>query len=189
MIRTSVAIGLLICSMSLAAWAADPTPPAAPVAPVATAGQTPTEKSKESIEDTMKIKREIYVYKSSKNRDPFLSLIRKIKQTAIDTNKLPVERYDVTQMKLIAVAVDAKGKKYALIGLPDGKYYSVYVGNKVGIRDGVVTDIAFGTRKVTQDSFETTPSYVTVREFIENYKHEIVAQDRVIKLQEQGGKK
>ena len=62
---------------------------------------------------------------------------------------------------------------YALIGLPDNKYYTVRVGETIGLHDGIVTEIR--------------SDRVVVEEKITDFRGYEKSQDVFIRLRNEGG--
>lgn len=121
------------------------------------------------------LKIETYTYSSESRRDPFLSLIEKMtleKKKKKSQGVTPLENFDLSQMKLIAIVWE-KEQGYALIGLPDNKYYSVKAGMPIGIHNGKVQNI--------------TENSVTVREFLPDYRGELKPEDTIFRLRKEEG--
>jgi len=96
-----------------------------------------------------------YTYQPLGRRDPFTPLIRReepapVIQTTRRPEALrgPLERYELGQMRLIAVVV-VGGDPRAMLSTPDGKSYTVKVDDFVGTNGGRVKDIQ--TRKIGVD--------------------------------------
>jgi len=121
-----------------------------------------------------KIEKQVYIYNGSSRRDPFLSIIVSTqaakKKKPVKAFVPPVEDYDINQFSLIAI-VSEKTNKYALVGLPDGKYYTLKEGMTVGVNEGKVLRIL--------------PDRVIVREFVKDYRGKITAQDTTLKLRKE----
>ncbi|MGO9379761.1 MAG: pilus assembly protein PilP [Dissulfurispiraceae bacterium] len=105
-----------------------------------------------------------YEYSGFDRRDPFAPLVSK-REGAKGVS--PLESYDVTEMKIIAVLWDKK-KHFAVISLPDGKSYNVTDGDKVGSHGGVIT-------KITKDT-------VVIRERIRDASGVMSPRDTVLRL-------
>lgn len=146
---------VLFLSVALALLAAKPA-----------AGQAVAE------EDRFEVRKEVYVYTSEGNRDPFLTLIQP-KKAAAEHGATPLESYDVSQMKLVGVVRDAK-RYYALVRLPDGKHYNVFKGTPLGLHSGSVLDIRLDT--------------VVVRQYIYDYKGRLQTEDSVLRLRKEEAK-
>ncbi|BCB95500.1 hypothetical protein JZK55_04220 [Dissulfurispira thermophila] len=104
-------------------------------------------------------------YTAMKRRDPFIPLI--VKAEAKPKSLIPIESYDVSEFKLIAILWD-KTKYYAVITLPDGKSYTIREGIKLGLHGGKVY-------KITKDS-------VIIREHLRDYKGVLSPKDTILKL-------
>lgn len=104
-------------------------------------------------------------YTAGKRRDPFMPLI--IKAEAKPKGLIPIESYEVSEFKLIAILWD-KTKHYAVITLPDGKSYTIREGVKLGLHGGKVY-------KITKDS-------VIIREQVRDYKGALGPKDTILKL-------
>jgi len=82
-----------------------------------------------------------YAYLHSENRDPFESLImEKMEAGEGEEPKDPRELYDIELIKVVAIIHDDR-QGYASVMLPDGKYYTLVKGTKVGIHGGHVREI------------------------------------------------
>jgi Tfp pilus assembly protein PilP len=89
------------------------------------------------------IQKKIYYYQSGSIRDPFFSIIEQAKlkqQSATGVELPPIQSYDLSQMRLMAVVIN-KRNKYALVALPDGKFYTVNEGMGMGIHAGIIHEI------------------------------------------------
>lgn len=117
--------------------------------------------------DRFKLTREVYLYKAGKNRDPFRTLIRPPEKEKEEAGLTPLESFDLSQMRLVAVVKD-KEKYFALIGLPDGKHYSIVEGMPIGLHSGTVMDISLDR--------------VLVREYIYDYRGRLQTEDSMLKL-------
>lgn len=114
------------------------------------------------------LKKQVYTYEEMGRRDPFISLIRPAKEERVLTG-IPLLDYDVSQMRVIAIAWD-KSDRYALFRLPDGKFYTIKEGMKIGIHNGKVEEIlrdAVMIREIKPD-FKGVPrpidTYLRLRE-------------------------
>lgn len=115
------------------------------------------------------IKKEVYTYDSGGRRDPFLSLITAARFEKEKRKKglTPLEDFDLSQMNLSAI-IGAGGGFYALIGLPDGKHYTITEGMSLGIHGGKVIRIA--------------ESSLLVREYVRDYRGVSLPRDTVLRL-------
>ncbi len=120
-----------------------------------------------------------YEYKAFKKRDPFLPLVVKeppkdIKREDIKPKKgaVPLESYDVSSFKLIGILWNKIGY-YAVIKLPDGKFYNIREGTRLGLHGGKVF-------KINKDS-------VIIREQKRDYKGVLISKDTILRLREEEG--
>lgn len=124
----------------------------------------------------VKVEREAYIYDVAGRRDPFLSLL--IAAQAVRDKKkrakglIPIEDYDLSQVKLIAVMQEKKGN-FALIGLPDGKFYTVSEGMTIGIHEGKII-------RIVEDA-------IVIKEFKPDYKGKLQAEEKFIRLRAEEG--
>lgn len=84
-----------------------------------------------------------FTYDPSGRRDPFLSLVYVQKQALLNKKKklgVPLEEYDLSQFQLLAVVIS--GHRYAMVKLPNGKYYDLRIGMAAGVNGGHVVSIA-----------------------------------------------
>jgi type IV pilus assembly protein PilP len=126
-------------------------------------------------EERFEVKKETYTYSPEGRRDPFLSIItaaKRVEEKKRPKGLLPLQDYDISQIRLIAIIWDEK-VHYALIGLPDGKHYTIREGVSLGLHDGKV-------RRITEDA-------VTVRELIRDYRGNLKPQDTVLRLRKEEG--
>lgn len=121
-----------------------------------------------------KIEIEPYSYDPKGRRDPFLSIIEASKREKEAEKKKksskPSEMYDVGDIKIIAIAGD-KDRHYAMVQLPDKKYFTVREGMTLGTFGGKVIRIDSGS--------------VTIREYIRNYKGELQPKDTTLRLRKE----
>jgi len=116
-------------------------------------------------------KKEVYYYKSYENRDPFYPRNIVVTGTPEEGGVTPLESYNISQMKFVAILVDHQDNEpYALVGLPDGKYYNVREGTSIGLREGVVKRISINS--------------IVITERIKDYKSQVTSQDTEIRLRE-----
>lgn len=136
--------------------------------------QAPVPKPPEKEEK--KLETETYSYSTMGRRDPFLSIIEASKATRDAEKKKkslkPSEAYDARDVRVIAIARD-KNRYYAMVQLPDNKYFTVKVGTTLGIYGGKVIKIDAGS--------------VVVREYIKDYKGDIQPKDIILQLRKEGG--
>lgn len=123
-----------------------------------------------------KVETETYTYNPAGRKDPFLSIIEATKkEKEVEKKKKvtkPTEAFDVNDIKIIAIAWE-KDRYYAMVRLPDGKYFTLREGMTIGLYGGKVIKI--------------DPNTVVVREFIKDYKGEIKPRDTILKLRKEEG--
>lgn len=130
-----------------------------------------TKKQIKAPEETKKIEQEVYTYKAKGRRDPFLSLVTVSREKPIrKKGASPVENYDVEELRLIAIAWDEE-KYYALIMLPDSKFYTVTEGMTLGLYGGKVQEI-------TRDT-------MIIREYVKDYRGDTKSKDTILKLRKE----
>jgi len=123
-------------------------------------------------QEEKKVEKEAYVYDSKGRRDPFVSLIDIAKaRPQKKRGATPYETYDVSEIKLSAIAWDSR-QYYAMIILPDNKSYTVRKGMTVGLYGGKIQEI--------------TRETVLIREMIKDYRGQIKTKDTILKLRKEG---
>ena len=137
----------------------------------AEAGKTdarPAEKLPDVIDTTKQVV--AYEYSARGRKDPFSPLVMKA-ETGKKKGLIPLENYEVSEFKLIAILWDKTGY-FAVITLPDGKSYTIREGVKLGLHGGKVY-------KITKDS-------VIIREDIRDYRGVLRPKDTQLKLRKGG---
>ncbi|MCE5312813.1 MAG: pilus assembly protein PilP [Nitrospiraceae bacterium] len=138
--------------------------------PVAQAKPLP--KPEEKIEKTaapavQPAKPASYTYDPKNRRDPFYPLIVKA-----DTEKraglTPLENYEISDFKLIAILKEKVKGYYAVVTLPNNRSYNLREGIKIGMHDGKVM-------KINRDS-------VVIREYHRDLKGVLSPKDTILKL-------
>jgi type IV pilus assembly protein PilP len=123
-----------------------------------------------------KVETEAYSYSPQGRRDPFLSIIEASKKERESEKKKkslkPSEMYDIAEIKVIAIARD-KNRSYAMVQLPDKKYFTVKEGMTLGLYNGKV--IRIDARSVV------------VREYLKDYKGETQPKDTILRLRKEEG--
>lgn len=141
--------------------------PAEPPKAVEPSPQKPEEK---------KVVGEAYSYSPQGRRDPFLSIIEASKKEKESEKKKkslkPSEMYDVAEIKVIAIARD-RNMAYAMVQLPDKKYFTVKEGMTLGLYNGKIIRIDAGS--------------VVVREYLKDYKGEVQPKDTILRLRKEEG--
>ena len=143
---------------------------------IAAIGEGADEAIGEGALEKFKIRKPTYTYQSLGRRDPFRSLIETVEETATGEsaiNRPPIERYNVSQLKLIAV-VSAGSDAYALVVLPDGKSYTLREGMNVGLHGGIVKEIR--------------SDQVVVDVEFKDHKGKIKTEEVFLKLRQEGDK-
>lgn len=82
-----------------------------------------------------------YAYDPRGRRDPFLSIIKLLKDDKARADLPPLQRIEISDMKLMGI-VWAGNEYYGLLQTPDGKGYTVREGMLVGTNNGVVKSIS-----------------------------------------------
>ncbi|MDA8156380.1 MAG: pilus assembly protein PilP [Actinomycetota bacterium] len=91
----------------------------------------------------VKPEEETFEYNADGRRDPFLSLIYVQKQAQANKKRkiaIPLEEYDLSDFQLEAVVIS--GNRYAMVKLPNGKYYDLRIGTVAGVNGGRVVRIS-----------------------------------------------
>jgi type IV pilus assembly protein PilP len=92
------------------------------------------------------------VYDSTGRRDPFRP--PRVNQTTLAGEaRTPLQRYDLGQLKLVAVIYDAE-KPTAVVEDDAGLGYIVKVGTPIGANGGAVKSIEKGTVRVEEESID-----------------------------------
>ena len=121
--------------------------------------ETSVETKAAPITEAGKAETETYAYDARGRRDPFLSIIEasKMEKEAGKKKKgaIPTESYDVADIKVIAIASDSK-RYYAMLQLPDKKFFTVREDMTIGL---------FGGKVIKIDS-----TGVVVRELVKNFR-------------------
>lgn len=108
-----------------------------------------------------------YSYDPKNRRDPFYPLI--VKADAEKKPGLtPLENYEITDFKLIAILKEKVRGYYAVVTLPNNRSYNLKEGTKIGMRSGKVL-------KIDRDS-------VVIREYHRDLKGVLSPKDTILKL-------
>lgn len=129
-----------------------------------------------------------FTYSPKGRRDPFKPLIQK-KQPVVkkskgrpDKVKGPLERFELSQYRLIALMV-VKGIPHAMVKAPDGKSYTVKVGEYIGMNDGIVKNIETKVVEVDKNGMriEKSPDRIVVEEVgLDSYTGNEIKENRYI---------
>lgn len=132
-----------------------------------------------------------FVYNPGGRRDPFAPLIRRDEPVAAiqptrrpEELRGPLERYELRQLRLIAVMV-VRGDPRAMVAAPDGKSYTVKIDDYIGINGGKVKDIETRAIGVDQQGVrvEQNPDRIVVEEVgIDSLSGKTVKEERYIVL-------
>ena len=135
----------------------EPKPAAPPKTPLATPAVLPV--SPEAS----------FQYNSEGRRDPFQSVIVVSDKKKSAEHLPPLQKMDLTELKLIGIVWGAFGYN-AILQAPDGKGYPVKIGTRVGVNNGVVRTISsarltveetytdiFGERKMKEVNLDLHP--------------------------------
>jgi Tfp pilus assembly protein PilP len=112
-----------------------------------------------------------FAYSSRGRRDPFKPLIQEKQVIAKKVSgrsekaKGPLEKYELSQYRLIALMV-VKGVPTAMVNAPDGKSYTVKVGEYIGLNDGLVKNIETKIMVIDENGLrvEKSPDRIVVEE-------------------------
>jgi len=95
----------------------------------------------------------VYTYNPAGRRDPFAPIIVKESKKGKESDRPPLERYNINEFKLTGIIWGGFGYNAMLEG-PDGKGYFVRVGAILGPNRGVV-------KKITQNTMVVEEKYKT----------------------------
>lgn len=175
MIRVFIILALLAVPLSACSKS---KPKSLPPKPAQQAQPAETAKKEEAAQkaEEKKVQVEAYAYDPKGRRDPFLSIIEASKkEKEVEKKKRgqrPSEAYDVPDIRVIAIAKD-KERYYAMILLPDKKYFTIREGTPLGLYGGKVISI--------------DAKSVVVREYLKDYKGEIHPKDTILRLRKEEG--
>ncbi len=115
-----------------------------------------------SESDSDKQLAETYIYTPVGKRDPFRSLYKNMSGEKEKKNGPigPLQRYEIDQLKLIAVITGLAQPK-AMVTTPDGKGYVVKLGTRIGKNFGRVARIKSGEVVIAEDYRDTNGRKVT----------------------------
>ena len=130
---------------------------------------------------------EDFSYGPKGRRDPFKPLVQKKKFAAkvkgrSDKVKGPLEKFELSQYRLIAIMV-VKGVPRAMIKAPDGKSYTVKIGQYIGMNDGIVKNIETKIAGIDKSGLrvEKSPDRIVVEEIgIDNSSGKQIKENRFI---------
>jgi type IV pilus assembly protein PilP len=140
-----------------------------PIAPVQTATVGPATSlppgavgttSRPVTDLTSSILNDGYTYDPKSRRDPFLSMAKLLKATQNRAELPPLQRVELSDVKLIGVVSDHSGY-YGLIQTPDGKGYTVRVGTLMGTNNGTIKNIVEQKIIVAEPTLDVTGKMTT----------------------------
>ena len=106
-----------------------------------------------TAESSMELKEDDYHYNPFGRRDPFYSKLWEDKKELQPNKKLiGVQRYDLSELKLVGIVWGALGRK-GVVETPEGKSYLVKDGTPIGKDNGMVKAIT--NQEVVIQEFET----------------------------------
>ena len=138
--------------------AAQPGKPAAPAPAAQAKAAPPAQKPEPPAKATASAKEEkpqkpgmkVYAYASLNKRDPFMNPLQIPKVfPPVPPNAKPFERVPVEQIALKAILWNSKGFR-AMVVTPDGRGYTVKVGDHLGDKRGRITKITERRLYVTE---------------------------------------
>ena len=123
------------------------------------------------VQGTAVVDSDSYAYSHRGRRDPFNPLVQKkdviVGKISGRSAKVkgPLEKFELTQYRLVALLV-IKGNPRAMVKGPDGKGYTVSVGDYIGINDGIVKNIETKVVDIDENGMriETSPDRIVVEE-------------------------
>lgn len=132
-----------------------------------------------------------FVYNPRGRRDPFTPLIRRdVPAPSIQVTRRPeelrgpLERYELQQLRLIAVMV-VSGAPRAMVAAPDGRSYTVRIDDYVGINGGRVKDIQTRVMAIDDQGLrvERNPDRIVVEEVgVDSLTGRTIREERYIVL-------
>ena len=135
------------------------------------AQQKSSVKDETFIQDAVQPENDNFTYSPRGRRDPFKPLIQvkhdMVSKASGRANELkgPLEKFELNQFRLVALLV-VSGNPRAMVKGPDGKGYTVKVGEYIGLHDGLVKKIE--TKIVEIDNYgmriEKSPDRIVVEE-------------------------
>ncbi|NOY12844.1 MAG: pilus assembly protein PilP [Deltaproteobacteria bacterium] len=130
--------------------------------------QEPKPASSSAVEGTPATSLPGYVYSQAGRRDPFVPLIQKIRKKNVkpEKDKGPLEKFELSQFRLVALLI-VRGVPRAMVKAPDGKSYTVKLGDPIGANGGIVKRIETKTvvvDKASGQSIEKNPDRIVVEE-------------------------
>ena len=147
-LKGSKFILLLLAFVFLVVGCGGGTPPSPP--PVKVKAPWAEKKKAEPVQVAQKVekeepekKEEVYGYNPAGKPDPFKPFIQltSAKETSRGGRLTPLQKYDISQLKLVAIITIPKGNNVALVEDSAGKGYFLKKGTVIGKNDGKVKSI------------------------------------------------
>lgn len=109
-------------------------------------------KKKDVVEKRVEVPEEKYVFTTEGKRDPFKSFIKKkkVKMGKPGVALTPLQKFDVTQLKLIGI-ISGVDENKAMIADPTGKGYILTKGTLIGKNFGRVKNISKNEVVIIED--------------------------------------
>jgi Tfp pilus assembly protein PilP len=156
------------------------------------AQQEPVDTKSDQPENVAAIQNENnhFAYSPKGRRDPFKPLIQEKEKVpeAVPGRparlKGPLERFELSQYQLTAIMV-VKGVPRAMVKAPDGKSYTVKVGDYIGMNDGFVKRIETKVISIAKNGLrvEKNPDRIVVEESsIDTYTGQKSKENRYIAM-------
>lgn len=132
----------------------------------------------------------VFAYSPKGRRDPFKPLIQekaklvKTKKGRSEKLKGPLEKFELSQYRLIALMI-VKGVPRAMVKAPDGKSYTVNVGDYIGMNDGLVKKIETKVISIDENGLriEKSPDRIVVEEGgVDSYTGQEIKENRYIAM-------
>jgi type IV pilus assembly protein PilP len=171
--RRFYSLGALLLSLVLIGCGESTPPPTPPAAPPKPAAQAPKPAEVAGAPAPIELKKDepvaVFQYVPEGRRDPFKSIIISSAKRTANESLPPLQRRELSELKLIGVVWGGLGYG-AVIQTPDGKGYPVRKGTRVGLNNGVISQITtkeiivrenfldiFGERKIREITLELHP--------------------------------
>jgi|GEM_PF-1353404 len=133
-----------------------------------------------------------FAYSPKGRRDPFKPLIQKkkiITKKTVGAGKStrikgPLEKFELSQYRLVALMV-VKGIPRAMLKAPDGKGYTVKVGEYIGMNDGIIKKIETKVIDIDKNGLrvEKSPDRIVVEEVgVDSYTGKVLRENRYIAM-------
>lgn len=112
------------------------------------------------VKQEVKEVKDLFVYSTVGQRDPFESLLKKeVESREVKIPKTPLEKFDLGQFRVQAILI-GKGAPRAMVSAPDGKNYILRPGLKIGKNNGVIKDITKAAILVEESTIDLAGTLV-----------------------------